>query len=92
MMRASQNWNKQLKVCLSHGELRRQVLEVSERGGRGIPAFVDHSNMVEVKTFFEMIEKDNNGQLDILVNNAYSAVKVGGSLLIRKSNNCGSRT
>lgn len=53
-----------------------QLLEISERGGKGIPAFVDHSNMVEVKNFFEMIERDNNGKLDILVNNAYSAVKV----------------
>lgn len=53
-----------------------QLLEISERGRKGIPAFVDHSNMVEVKNFFEMIERDNNGKLDILVNNAYSTVKV----------------
>ncbi|KAK6045133.1 oxidoreductase, short chain dehydrogenase/reductase family protein [Cooperia oncophora] len=36
---------------------------------------VDHSNMDEVKAFFEKVERDHNGQLDILVNNAYSAVK-----------------
>ncbi|RCN24087.1 hypothetical protein ANCCAN_30223, partial [Ancylostoma caninum] len=31
--------------------------------------------MEEVKQFFEKVERDHNGQLDILVNNAYSAVK-----------------
>lgn len=50
--------------------------EITERGGKGIAAYVDHSNMDEVKQFFEKIERDHNGQLDILVNNAYSAVKV----------------
>ncbi|EGT39867.1 hypothetical protein CAEBREN_22603 [Caenorhabditis brenneri] len=30
--------------------------------------------MDEVKNFFEVIEKDHNGQLDILVNNAYQGV------------------
>uniref|UniRef100_A0A0K0DMN4 SDR family NAD(P)-dependent oxidoreductase n=1 Tax=Angiostrongylus cantonensis TaxID=6313 RepID=A0A0K0DMN4_ANGCA len=41
-------------------------LEVSERGGKGIAAYVDHSNMNEVKEFFERIERDENGRLDIL--------------------------
>ncbi|EYC11248.1 hypothetical protein Y032_0051g2099 [Ancylostoma ceylanicum] len=56
--------------------LEKTAKEITERGGKGIAAYVDHSNMEEVKQFFERIERDHNGQLDILVNNAYSAVKV----------------
>ncbi|EYC11252.1 hypothetical protein Y032_0051g2099 [Ancylostoma ceylanicum] len=55
--------------------LEKTAKEITERGGKGIAAYVDHSNMEEVKQFFERIERDHNGQLDILVNNAYSAVK-----------------
>ncbi|KAJ1352015.1 hypothetical protein KIN20_008202 [Parelaphostrongylus tenuis] len=55
--------------------LEKTAIEVSERGGKGIAAYVDHSNMDEVKEFFERIERDENGRLDILVNNAYAAVK-----------------
>ncbi|KAK5986993.1 DeHydrogenases Short chain [Trichostrongylus colubriformis] len=56
-------------------KLEQVASEITSRGGRGIAAFVDHSKMDEVKAFFEKIERDHNGQLDILVNNAYSAVK-----------------
>ncbi len=35
---------------------------------------VDHSNDAEVENFFKKIEKDENGKLDVLVNNAFSAV------------------
>ncbi|XGW25435.1 hypothetical protein V3C99_006675 [Haemonchus contortus] len=55
-------------------KLEQVANEVTSRGGRGIAAYVDHSNMEEVKAFFEKVEHDHNGQLDILVNNAYSAV------------------
>ncbi|KHJ89768.1 oxidoreductase, short chain dehydrogenase/reductase family protein [Oesophagostomum dentatum] len=55
--------------------LEKTAKEITERGGKGIAAYVDHSNMEEVKQFFERIERDHNGQLDILVNNAYAAVK-----------------
>ncbi|CAJ0603843.1 unnamed protein product [Cylicocyclus nassatus] len=55
--------------------LEKTAKEITERGGKGIAVYVDHSNMEEVKQFFERIERDHNGQLDILVNNAYSAVK-----------------
>ncbi|KAJ1352021.1 hypothetical protein KIN20_008208 [Parelaphostrongylus tenuis] len=54
--------------------LEKTAREVSERGGKGIAVYVDHSNMDEVKKFFERIEHDENGRLDILVNNAYAAV------------------
>lgn len=48
--------------------------EIKERGGQCIGLQVDHSNDAEVKALFEKIEKDENGKLDILVNNAYAAV------------------
>ncbi|CAB3402612.1 unnamed protein product [Caenorhabditis bovis] len=54
--------------------LEKTAEEITERGGKGIARYVDHSNMDEVKNFFEQIERDHSGQLDILVNNAYQAV------------------
>lgn len=36
--------------------------------------YCDHSKPDEIKALFEQIEKEQNGQLDVLVNNAYSAV------------------
>lgn len=51
--------------------------EITKRGGKGIARFVDHQNMEEVKNFFEVVEKEHQGQLDILVNNAYQGVTVG---------------
>ncbi|PIO63418.1 oxidoreductase, short chain dehydrogenase/reductase family protein [Teladorsagia circumcincta] len=47
-------------------KLEQVANEITSRGGRGIAAFVDHSNMDEVKAFFERVERDHNGQLDIL--------------------------
>ena len=35
---------------------------------------VDHSNDVEVAGLFERIKEENNGKLDVLVNNAYAGV------------------
>ena len=35
---------------------------------------VNHSNDKEVENIFLQISKDNNGQLDLLVNNAYAGV------------------
>lgn len=52
------------------------VFQITERGGYGIPVFCDHSNPVEVENLFERIKKEQDGKLDILVNNAYGAVPV----------------
>ncbi|KAF1763191.1 hypothetical protein GCK72_011457 [Caenorhabditis remanei] len=60
------------KVGLSG--LEETAAEITRRGGKGIAKYVDHQNMEEVKNFFEIVEKDQNGQLDILVNNAYQGV------------------
>lgn len=44
---------------------------VTERGGQGIPVRVDHTVEEEVKALFERIEKEQNGCLDILVNDVW---------------------
>uniref|UniRef100_A0A0N4ZN28 Short-chain dehydrogenase n=1 Tax=Parastrongyloides trichosuri TaxID=131310 RepID=A0A0N4ZN28_PARTI len=54
--------------------LAKTAKDINERGGEGIIAYVDHSNMDEVKNFFQKVNNENNGQLDILVNNAYGGV------------------
>lgn len=41
----------------------------------GIAVYVDHSDMSSVEKLFQRIEQETQGQLDILVNNAFSAVK-----------------
>ncbi|KAH7724967.1 Dehydrogenase/reductase SDR family member 1 [Aphelenchoides avenae] len=54
--------------------LEETAKEVTARGGKGIAVFCDHSSIEDVKKLFDQIEKEQNGRLDILVNNAYSAV------------------
>ena len=55
---------------------------------------VDHSNDNEVEALFEKVKNENNGRLDVLVNNAYAGVDmifsslkvpntVGGTLKIK---------
>ena len=41
---------------------------VSSRGGKGIHAQVDHTDQNQVKSLFERVRKEQNGRLDILVN------------------------
>lgn len=53
-----------------------QFLDIKERGGEAVPVYCDHSNSEDVKKLFEKIAADTDGQLDILVNNAYSGVPV----------------
>jgi NAD(P)-dependent dehydrogenase (short-subunit alcohol dehydrogenase family) len=55
---------------------RRETIEetaemVEEQGGRGIAVRVDHSRTEEVQRLFERIEEEQNGQLDILVNDVW---------------------
>uniref|UniRef100_A0A0N5CEU3 Dehydrogenase/reductase SDR family member 1 n=1 Tax=Strongyloides papillosus TaxID=174720 RepID=A0A0N5CEU3_STREA len=54
--------------------LEKTVNEINERGGKGIGVYVDHSNMKEIENLFKRVDDENKGQLDILVNNAYSGV------------------
>lgn len=58
------------------GSLEETVEEIEARGGKGIAVQVDHSNEDEVKMLFERIRREQNGQLDLLVNNVFSAIKV----------------
>ena len=41
-----------------------------------IPVQCDHEKPEQVKALFDRIEKDEKGQLDILVNNAYKGYNV----------------
>ena len=43
-----------------------------QAGGKAIAVTCDHSDSADVKSLFDRIEHENNGVLDILVNNAYS--------------------
>lgn len=44
---------------------------VAAHGGKGIPVRVDHTVEVEVKALFERIRAEQDGQLDILVNDVW---------------------
>ena len=46
------------------------------RGGKCIAIQCDHSKDEDIERVFEQIQSEENGCLDILVNNAYSGVKV----------------
>eukprot|EP00281_Chroomonas_sp_CCMP1168_P018834 CAMPEP_0206230410 /NCGR_PEP_ID=MMETSP0047_2-20121206/10247_1 /ASSEMBLY_ACC=CAM_ASM_000192 /TAXON_ID=195065 /ORGANISM="Chroomonas mesostigmatica_cf, Strain CCMP1168" /LENGTH=374 /DNA_ID=CAMNT_0053653837 /DNA_START=32 /DNA_END=1156 /DNA_ORIENTATION=+ len=64
----------------SEDAIRATADEVTARGGRGVPVVCDHSNDEAIKGLFEKIEKEE-GKLNILVNNCFSAVRdLAGSL------------
>ncbi|XP_019630648.1 PREDICTED: dehydrogenase/reductase SDR family member 1-like [Branchiostoma belcheri] len=51
------------------------VEEIKKRGGHAIPVQCDHEKDDEVKGLFDRVAREQNGRLDILVNNAYSSAK-----------------
>jgi NAD(P)-dependent dehydrogenase (short-subunit alcohol dehydrogenase family) len=57
------------------GTLTETQLAVEQAGGVCIPVQVDHSDDEQVGLLFERIQNEQNGQLDLLVNNAYSGVR-----------------
>lgn len=57
------------------GSLEATVEEIQARGGVAIPCQVDHEKPEQVKELFDRINKDEKGQLDVLVNNAYKGVQ-----------------
>ncbi|XP_045188839.2 dehydrogenase/reductase SDR family member 1-like [Mercenaria mercenaria] len=57
------------------GSLRETAQEIEARGGICVPVQCDHSNDNDIEQLFEQVKRENEGQLDILVNNAFSAVK-----------------
>lgn len=58
------------------GNLNDTQTAVESAGGICIPVQVDHSNDEQVRLLFERIQDEQKGQLDLLVNNAYSGVRV----------------
>ena len=56
------------------GSLKDTTAEIEARGGECIPVVCDHSKDEDVERLFEQVKRENDGQLDVLVNNAYSAV------------------
>ncbi|XP_071091825.1 dehydrogenase/reductase SDR family member 1-like [Haliotis cracherodii] len=56
------------------GSLTDTATEVKARGGKCIPVQCDHSKDEDVKKLFERVAREQEGQLDVLVNNAYAAV------------------
>lgn len=56
------------------GSLEETANEVRNRGGQCIPLQCDHQDDSQIASVFGRIESEQDGQLDILVNNAYKAV------------------
>ncbi|CAI5452586.1 unnamed protein product [Caenorhabditis angaria] len=54
--------------------LQEVAEEITAAGGQGIALYIDHSNMFEVQYLFDKINKDQDGRLDILVNNVFSSI------------------
>ena len=48
--------------------------EIKGRGGHPIAVTMDHSVDSDVEKLFERIKSEQNGKLDLLVNNAYAGV------------------
>ncbi|MBC6431834.1 SDR family NAD(P)-dependent oxidoreductase [Nostoc sp. HG1] len=57
------------------GSLSESQSAIEEAGGVCIPVQVDHSDDEQVRLLFERIQDEQDGQLDLLVNNAYSGVQ-----------------
>ncbi|CAF2104625.1 unnamed protein product [Rotaria magnacalcarata] len=57
------------------GSLEETAEAIRSRGGQCIPVCVDHENPSEVEALFERINNEQDGRLDILVNNAYKGVE-----------------
>lgn len=63
-----------LKSKNGMGSLEDTCAEIKNRGGNCVPVQVDHEDDVAVAALFERIDAEQNGRLDILINNAYKAV------------------
>lgn len=57
------------------GSLQQTCAAVEQAGGHCIPIQVDHSQDDQVKALFDRIASEQQGQLDLLVNNAYAGVQ-----------------
>lgn len=50
--------------------------QVKERGGNCVPVICDSTKDKDIEELFERIKREQNGRLDMLVNNAYAGVQV----------------
>ncbi|KAK1878995.1 Dehydrogenase/reductase SDR family member 1 [Dissostichus eleginoides] len=55
--------------------LKQTAAQVKERGGNCVPVICDSTNDKDIEDLFERIKREQNGRLDILVNNAYAGVQ-----------------
>lgn len=55
--------------------LQQTAAEVRERGGDCVPVVCDSSKEEDIQKLFEQIQREQNGRLDVLVNNAYAGVQ-----------------
>lgn len=53
------------------GSIEETAEEVSRLGGKGIPVRCDHTDESDVAALFQRVSEDNDGRLDLLVNNAW---------------------
>lgn len=57
------------------GSLTDTAKEVEDRGGKCIPVQCDHTKDSDIEKLFSQVAKEQDGRLDLLVNNAFAAVK-----------------
>ena len=50
--------------------------QIKERGGKCIGVKCDHSKDEEIEALFNKVKIEQDGQLDVLVNNVYAGVEV----------------
>ncbi|KAK9539376.1 hypothetical protein VZT92_004486 [Zoarces viviparus] len=55
--------------------LKETAAQVKERGGNCVPVICDSTKDKDIEDLFERIKREQNGRLDILVNNAYAGVQ-----------------
>ena len=67
--------NQSNSVDTISGSLLETKDAVEKAGGICIAVPVDHSDDGQVKSLFEQIDQEQNGQLDLLVNNAFGGVR-----------------
>lgn len=59
----------------SEKTLNESAAEVKQRGGDCVPVVCDSTNEKDIEDLFERIKREQNGRLDMLVNNAYAGVQ-----------------
>ncbi|XP_008284234.1 dehydrogenase/reductase SDR family member 1 [Stegastes partitus] len=55
--------------------LKETAAQVNERGGRCLPAVCDSTKCEDIEQLFDRVKREQNGRLDMLVNNAYAGVQ-----------------